>query len=74
LIFDEIYDFVEFYTTIAESKQDLLQYAAYQRQKAVIKYGFKPSPQGRQAWKQHHSKLNENIVNKPNMALHSKDM
>lgn len=71
LIYDEIYDFAECFTPTHESQQEIIYYIQSQRQKAVVKYGFKRCPKGVCAW-QFHGRHNENIVNRPSMALHSK--
>lgn len=71
LIYDEIYDFVECFTPTHESRQEIIYYIQTQRQKAVVKYGFKRCPRGLCAW-QFHGRRNENIVNRPSMALQNK--
>ena len=50
LIYDEIYDFMECFTPTYESQQEIVCYIQSQRQKAVVKYGFKRCPKGLCAW------------------------
>lgn len=78
LIYDDIFEFVQCYWNTTDSQKYISKYAKYQRQIAVVKYGYRKGPaavggEKEVSWK-YNDLVSENIVNRPNSIMMTKEI